>query len=142
MRVMAKLGIQVTSVCLALFMLVVPIAAQTTSVSTDANSAMTDARQDAQIESNDFLWFIAGCLGGPIGLIVSYVVDPNPPAMRLLGKSPEYVAVYSDTYRRAAKDGRTKMAWVGCGALAAIYIIYATILFSALSQSSSSSGGY
>ena len=47
-------------------------------------------------------WFFAGCLG-VVGLLLAYIVEPSPPGASLIGKSPEYVAAYTDCYIRAGK---------------------------------------
>ena len=133
---------QLTALCLSSLLLVSPLFAQNQNVpGADATTAMADAQRDAQIETNDFIWFIGGACYG-LGILLAYTLEPNPPAIRLLGKSPEYVVVYSDSYRRTLKDERARMAWMGCGALAAVYLIFLVIALSAASQSSSSSGGY
>ena len=51
-----------------------------------------------------------GCLASPIG-ISRY--SSNPPAERLLGKSPEYVEAYTNAYRPKARSLRTSSATVG-----------------------------
>ena len=66
--------------------------------------AMIAAERDARNDVNTGLWFLGGCLGGVIGLVVAYAVEPSPPATRLLGKSPEYVAFYTDAYTETAKN--------------------------------------
>ncbi|MDI6703447.1 MAG: hypothetical protein QME40_02075 [bacterium] len=86
--------------------------------------AAQDGERDAEAEVNKGIWFIAGCLGGVPGLIVSYVYTPTPPSARLIGKSPEYVAAYSDAYIRKAKKIQTDMALTGCGVAAASYAAY------------------
>ncbi|MDE0401756.1 MAG: hypothetical protein OYL97_10810 [Candidatus Poribacteria bacterium] len=51
-----------------------------------------------------------GCLASPIG-ISRY--SSNPPVVRLLGKSPEYVEAYTNAYRAKARSLRTSSATVG-----------------------------
>ena len=97
------------------------------------------AERDAQTDINKPLWFGAGCLllgasGSCVGCLSlesplvdvmfpsvwaagiagSYFFRPDPPAERLLGKSPEYVAFYTDAYK--AKTGTLQATWtaVGC----------------------------
>ena len=55
-----------------------------------------------------------GCLASPIG-ISRYPL--NPPVVRLLGKSPEYVESYTNAYR--AKARRLRTVWAAAGAAAA-----------------------
>ncbi len=73
-----------------------------------------EATQDAQADENGTLWFFAGCLLGLIGVVIAAVAEPTPPPARLMGKSPEYLAVYTQTYKSA---GQLRAAAVRlCGA--------------------------
>jgi len=88
--------------------------------------AIVAAERDAQGDTSTGLWFLAGCLGGLIGVIIAYGVEPSPPATRLLGKSPEYVAFYTDAYQEKAKKLQSNSAWGGCivnGLATAAYIM-------------------
>ena len=85
--------------------------AQQTSVDTDAVAA---AEADAEADVNKLLWFAAGCVAPGLGTIASYVVEPTPPAGRLMGKSPEYVASYTDAYKAKSKNLQTRTALMGC----------------------------
>ena len=49
-----------------------------------------------------------------VGLAAIYRHSPSPPAERLIGKSPLYVSIYTDTYQSHARSIRTKMAASGC----------------------------
>jgi hypothetical protein len=99
-----------------------------------AESAFTiaeQARLDARVDVKGGLWFVVGCLLGLIGWIIAYVIEPNPPATRLLGKSADYVAVYIDSYKKEGKSIQSKRALSGClvgeGITILLYaIIYAT----------------
>ncbi|MBM3242322.1 hypothetical protein FJZ31_39145 [Candidatus Poribacteria bacterium] len=88
----------------------------------EIDQARIEAERDARKDTNGALWFFAGCCGGPVGLVVSYAITPSPPASRLLGKSPEYVAYYTDFYRAKAKNIQTSRALMGCGVTVAVYI--------------------
>jgi hypothetical protein len=101
----------------------------------DIQQAKLDAERDAAANTSGGLWFVAGCLGGVIGLILSYYLLPNPPQASLLGKSPEYVAAYTDAYKLKAKSIQTKKAWTGCGAAAVAYALCWVILIAAASSS-------
>lgn len=110
--------------------------AQQNSGSVEAKIA---AERDAEADVSKPLWFGAGCLllgvsGGCVGglglespladvmlpslwaagIAGSYFYRPDPPAERLLGKSPEYVAFYTDAYK--AKRGQLHATWttIGC----------------------------
>ena len=86
--------------------------------------AIIAAQRDAQNDVNKSLWFLGGCLGGVIGVIIAYGVEPAPSATRLLGKSPEYVAFYTDAYKEKAKRLQADNAMVGCGVNALVTVVY------------------
>jgi hypothetical protein len=80
----------------------------------DAGSACMDAEASASSYTSGGSWFAIGCLLGWVGWLIAYVSEPSPPATAMLGKSPEYVASYTDCYKRKAKDIRAKNAMIGC----------------------------
>jgi len=82
----------------------------------------TKAQMDAKTDVNGTLWMGAGFLFGLFGIGAAYLIEPDPPASRLLGKSPEYVAAYTDCYRDAARDIQVKKATVGCVIGTLLYI--------------------
>ena len=65
-------------------------------------------------------------IGGGIGLVAGVLVPfigisryrSNPPAERLLGKSPEYVESYTNAYKVKARSLRTSMAAAGAATAA------------------------
>lgn len=95
---------------------------------TDAQRGRADGERDAHAAVNKPLWFAAGCLGGCIGVGVAYLMSPNPPALVLLGKSPEYAAAYTDAYKARAKSDQRKWAWYGCGTYAVAYLLYIAVV--------------
>ena len=98
--------------------------AQQNSLQMDAIAA---AERDAQNDVNRGLWFLGGCFGGVIGVIVAYSVEPSPPVTRLLGKSPEYVAFYTQAYAEKAKKLQTNSALGGCCVSTLYVAIYGVI---------------
>ena len=99
-----------------------------TRINEDAKS---DAQKDADMVDTQ-IWFLAGCLGGVVGLIIAHAVEPKPSATALLGKSPEYIATYTDTYVEMVKKNQTKTALNGCIAGTLLTIgLYAIILVAA-----------
>ena len=81
----------------------------------DAARAAMEATQDAQADENGALWFFAGCLLGVIGVVIAYVAEPTPPPARLMGKSPEYLAIYMQTYRSEGRRPSSAPPFVGMG---------------------------
>ncbi len=132
-----------TALCLSLLMLAPFSVKAETAFQTDSLNAVRDGQLDAREKSNDIRWFMAGCLLGPVGAIYVTSLDPVPPADRLLGKSPGYIAVYSDTYRKNAQDERMDHAWTGCGIAAGVVLIAVGIGFALLAilAGAASAGG-
>ena len=75
---------------------------------------------------------VCGCLGGwVIGLTGSlygiYKLGGTVPSERLLGKSPEYIEVYTATYKREIGRQRAIRAAGGSAILHALFFIWADI---------------
>ena len=93
-------------------------------------NAEAEAVADANKDVNRPLWFGTGCLISglvfvplpswyscllpPAGLTGTYFYQPDPPLSRLIGKSPEYVAVYTQTYKSKRGDIQARWASAGC----------------------------
>jgi hypothetical protein len=61
--------------------------------------AIADAQKDVEAYINKPMWFMIGCMLPVFGLITPYLYKPPIPAGELIGKSPEYVAYYTDAYQ-------------------------------------------
>ena len=122
MKIELRNPLQILALLMAMLTFSMPFVtfAQQSSLQAEAIVA---AERDAQNDVNKGLWFLAGCLGNIPGIIVAYAVEPTPPATRLLGKSPEYVAFYTDAYREKAKKLQTNSAWGGCVVFAIVYTV-------------------
>lgn len=92
--------------------------------------AKADATEAAN-STDTQIWFLAGCLGGIIGVLIAQAVEPKPSATALLGKSPEYIATYSDTYTEIAKKRQTRSAMNGCIAGTLVTVAFYAILIAA-----------
>lgn len=104
--------------------------------------AIIDAAADANKDVNKPLWFGTGCLISglvflplpgwyscllpPVGLAGTYFYQPEPPAMRLVGKSPEYVLAYTSTYK--SKRGNIQAQWASAGCLGGSVVTTAVIV--------------
>ena len=113
---------------MAMIILNIPFVALVESNSVGAQAA-ADAVADANQDVNKPLWFGTGCLLSglifvplpnwysylltPVGLTGTYFYRPSPPLSRLVGKSPEYVAVYTQTYK--SKRGNIQARWASAG---------------------------
>lgn len=103
----------------------------------DANQGCADGERQAQSDINGTTWFAIGCLAGLIGYLIA-MQEPNPPATQLLGKSPEYVAAYTDCYRKEGKSIKTKNAMYGCLANVGLAIVYVIIVAAAAEETTTS----
>lgn len=132
-RALPKIPQRAIAVILAVLLVATPLAAL--AQETEANQARRAAEQAATAATNKTLWFIVGCLGGVTALLVAYIYSPNPPSSALLGKSPQYVAVYTDTYKETVRRIQTKQAMNGClaglGVWAVLYLVLAVLSASA-----------
>lgn len=95
----------------------------------EAAGACAQAKADAKSNVNSTMWMGAGCLGGVLGLGAAYVMEPSPPTTALLGKSPEYVAHYTDCYKEEAKSIQTSNAMKGCLIAVASYAVFWVVYF-------------
>ena len=85
----------------------------------NADQAFIDAKSDVKTPTAYTLgaFFIAigsGCLGGSVFVLASQLHLPEPPAHRLIGKPPEYVRAYIETYEGEIKRQRLIGTSAGC----------------------------
>jgi hypothetical protein len=103
-------------------------------------NACLQGRSDAEHNVSG-VWFFAGCMGA-VGILIAYLVEPTPPAAQMLGKSPQYVAMYTDCYKSAGKSAQGKKAITGClvmtAAEVALYVIVWVLILGALSTEENS----
>ncbi len=107
---MRKFGLALAAGVLTAGLLLNPVAAMAQSMQEVCAQAQVDAQRDV----NKTLWMAAGFFFGLLGIGAAYVLEPDPPASRLIGKSPEYVATYTDCYKEAGRDVQVKGAVTGC----------------------------
>lgn len=105
--------------------------------------AIADAQRDAEAHLNKPMWFAIGCfLPMGVGLLVPYFQQKTPPASALLGKSPTYVAHYTDTYKRESQSLQFSSAATGCLLGTGVSVVGIILLNVALAEASSPSYGY
>ncbi|MBL8026147.1 MAG: hypothetical protein JNL74_07040 [Fibrobacteres bacterium] len=75
---------------------------------------VADAYSDAEAEIGGGTWFAIGCLLGWVGWLIAYVVEPTPPASRLIGKSSNYVIAYTSAFKEKGKSIQSVKARNGC----------------------------
>ena len=100
-------------------------------------AAKADAKSDLD-NTQRILWFLGGVGCGVCTVGAAAVSNPNPPMHRLLGKSPEYVAIYANTYTKQMRTSRFGLASAGCLVSTALYGLI--ILNDSSSYSGSGSG--
>ena len=71
---------------------------------------------------------VGGVVAGLIPAHWIYTYESHPPSERLLGKSPEYVAFYTDAYMSKARSIRRK--WAAAGAATGCLLLYLPSPFS------------
>ena len=109
----------------------------------DAGRAAAEAVADAHADTNGTMWFFAGCLLGVIGIIIAYVAEPSPPPARLMGKSPEYLAIYTATYKSEAKSIQGRSAIYGTlTTLAVFVVIYVIIIVAVVHDANTTNSTY
>jgi hypothetical protein len=128
-RLLRKSGIMGIVLLHMWIFLVFPVHAFTQDQARDAGSACMDAEAAASSNTSGGSWFAIGCLLTWVGWLIAYSMEPSPPATAMLGKSPEYVASYSDCYKRKAKDIRSRNALIGCLVGTAAWIIVNVVLW-------------
>ena len=112
MRIRSTFHIWVLFMAMLVFSMPLVSLAQQNSVPAEATAA---GEADAEATVNKTLWFAAGLLMPVVGVIGGYVLGPSPPSSKLLGKSPEYVAFYTDAYQAKAKNLQGRSALIGFG---------------------------
>ncbi len=90
----------------------------------DAGRAVADAQMDADLETSGLGWFGVGCLLSVGGVLIGYLVTPEPEAARLVGKPPAYVAAYTDAYRREGRSYQGIHAIYGCVTAAVVDVAF------------------
>ena len=99
--------------------------------------AITDAEKDAAINVDTTRWVLIGCFCG-VGALTQ-VYEPSPPASRLIGKSPEYIAYYTDTYKAKASELQSSAVKKGCTTAGVLYVGCGIISLKLLADSLSGS---
>jgi len=97
--------------------------AQATEHVSDASQAMLDAQRDSQA-ADVSAWGWAGAILGPMGILIATLHTPTPPINRLIGKSSEYVAIYTATYQQNVKGRQTRQAATGCAGATLVYVLF------------------
>ena len=92
-----------------------------------AAQAVIDARRDAEKDVNIILWTASGCCFSAITYTVAVTRTPDFPINRLIGKSPEYVLLYSQEYQRKTISLQSKYTLIGWVTGFVVVTLYYTI---------------
>ena len=93
--------------------------AQITTISEDMVQAQIDARN--HVGSGLNAWYFGGCFLGIFGIAGSVLITPDVPPINLLGKTPEYVIVYTHEYKSKSKSVNLKSSLAGFGTTLFVY---------------------
>ena len=85
------------------------------------------AEEDAGADARKIRWVLIGLFGNILGILIASVYEPTPPASRLLEKSPEYAALYIDSYKAHSRSAQVRHSVIGL-ALAFALIFLWTVL--------------
>ena len=76
--------------------------------------ARLDAETHVIRDVRSLEWGLGGFLCGFFALGASVAYAPTVPTANLMGKSPDYIIAYTDTYRSAMKRKNITAAGIGC----------------------------
>ena len=80
--------------------------------STAAEAHLT-AEQDTESDAKKVRWFFIGIFGNILGVLIASIYEPMPSASRLLEKSPEHAALYTDSYREKSRRIQVRLSAIG-----------------------------
>ena len=87
-------------------------------------TAKADAERDVKVDfgnAEQFLWFSVG-FGCSVFGVAAALGEAQPPPVRLLGKSPDYVGIYAHTYQEKLRKNRMVFAGTGCALSLGLFI--------------------
>ena len=88
------------------------------------------AEQEAESGAKKITWFFIGLFGNIIGVLIASIYEPTPPALRLLEKSPEYVALYTDSYKAKSRSIQLRQSLIGLVVPFVLMILWMILLVS------------
>jgi hypothetical protein len=90
--------------------------------------AQLRAEQDAESDAKKVRWFFIGLFGSILGVLIAAIYEPTPPASRLLEKSPEYVAMYTDSYKAKSRSVQLRLSVIGLVIPYGVFIFLAILM--------------
>jgi hypothetical protein len=116
---------------LTVLLVCVSIISSMTAACFARSDACFKGQKDAEaMESGyKFLFFGAGCILGPIGMLLGYEVIPPAPESRIMGKTSSYTADYLSCYEDAVRNTQVGASTIGCAGLAVAAAVTGFIMF-------------
>ena len=94
-----------------------------------AKNVEAEAKRDIKTDLDavqKVIWFLGGigCTIYAVG--AAAIMNAHPPIHRLLGKSPEYITIYTTTYVKEVRKVRFLLASAGCFTTSVFYFLLVT----------------
>lgn len=90
--------------------------------------AQLRAEQDAESDAKKVSWFFIGLFGNIMGVLIASIYEPTPPASRLLEKSPEYTALYTDRYKAKSRSIQLRLSLIALVVPCVFMILWVSLL--------------
>ena len=116
-RIFRYITIMIILILTSICVLILPVEAMTGPehhVDPIVQLAQEDAERDAGHDAG-LHWFAYGAGCWVFAVVHASVNNPTVPSDRLLGKSPQYVNIYTDEYKRSIKNRRIERSAIGWG---------------------------
>ncbi|MCY3722062.1 MAG: hypothetical protein OXI61_20245 [Candidatus Poribacteria bacterium] len=86
------------------------------------------AEQESEFDAKKITWFFIGLFGNIIGVLIASIYEPTPPASRLLERSPEYIALYTDSYKAKSRSIQLRQSLIGLVVPVVFMILWVILL--------------
>ena len=85
------------------------------------------AEQDAKADINQGVWSTVSFLCGVGAVYAAYFHQSPPPAVRFVGKLPEYIQTYTQIYKAKVRTRQAGFATLGCLVGYSILYLYVNV---------------
>jgi len=131
------------SLFLSVVMLFIPLIVNAQEIiSEEKAKAVEQAEADAEIDVNTAKWMMSGCLLNYLAVEKAHKSALSPDPSGFLGKSPEYVKVYTKAYKEKAQAIQARYAMVGCFIISTISAVVVIIAVKKVSSCLSDFEGF
>ena len=104
---------------------------QDSVITQEQRKAIQDAKDDAGSFTNALNWVALGCMLPFISILGAHASNPTIRVDKLIGKSPEYISFYTETYRHETQQQNIGAATAG----SFVSILGLAIIFGAIQDS-------